>query len=136
MVLLRCYPIKISPCGWLPYPPKPLQHINISRPLPLFLVTNLGTPPPPPSPPNKKKAPVTSTTPTTFFFPGRPEGLLGLLRTSRCGVSLKQNLAFCPSTHWFLTDGSPYRNGRTDPCFLFSGNRLAIAELEFWFAAR
>ena len=38
MVLLRHYPIKISPFGWLPYPLKSLEHINISRPLPLFLL--------------------------------------------------------------------------------------------------
>ena len=36
MVLLRYYPIKISPFGWLPYPLKPLEHINISQLLPLF----------------------------------------------------------------------------------------------------
>ena len=54
MILLRCYLIKISPFGWLPYPLQPLEHINISLPLPLFLVTNSSTPPPLPQPPKKK----------------------------------------------------------------------------------
>ena len=34
MVLLRCFPIKISTFGWFPYPMKSLVHIHISRKLP------------------------------------------------------------------------------------------------------
>ena len=36
MVLLRCHPIQISPFGWLPHPMKPLVHVYLLRPLPLF----------------------------------------------------------------------------------------------------
>ena len=46
-----------------------------------------------------------------------------------------QNLAFCLSPHWFLTEGSPHQNLRTNPCFLLSGSDLPIIELEFWLAA-
>ena len=37
MVLLRYHPTDISPFGWFTYPQKPLKHMNILRPLPLFL---------------------------------------------------------------------------------------------------
>ena len=38
MVVLRYYQIKTSPFRWLLYPLKPLEHINLSPPLPLFLL--------------------------------------------------------------------------------------------------
>ena len=46
-----------------------------------------------------------------------------------------QNLAFCLSPHWFLTEGSPHQNLRTNTCFLLSGSDLPITELEFSLAA-
>ena len=71
MILLRCYLIKISPFGWLPYPLQPLKHISISLPPSLFLVTNSSTPPPLPHPQRKNTSHIHY--PHYLFLSGQPE---------------------------------------------------------------
>ena len=63
-------------------------------------------------------------------------------RTSRLSIlinhrviAFQRNYSFCLSPHWFLTEGSPCQNPRTNPCFPLSGNDPQIADLEFSLAA-
>ena len=73
-----------------------------------------------------------------FFNNLFQQNYLSLLRTSRCGILLNQritafqrNYSFCLFPHWFLTEGSPCQNPRTNPCFPLSGNDPQIVDLEF-----
>ena len=73
-----------------------------------------------------------------FFNNLFQQNYLSLLRTSRCGILLNQritafqrNYSFCLFPHWFLAEGSPCQNPRTNPCFPLSGNDSQIVDLEF-----